>query len=184
MYAQQEQQVRLTAQNILLHNLRIVPQRRRWWGTYIAARSPVLVRHQVESHRGTSPCGRVSPITPTSHTPNSPAKPTSRTLSSPARPTSRALSSSTGSISGGANFWNAQFTGGTDFGGARVAPTAKPGEWPPSWFTRSAQPENGKDPAFLYLARVEEPPTPDPVRMPSELETPPLMRPIGPVALV
>lgn len=30
-HAQQERQVRLTAQNILLRNLRVVPQHRRWW---------------------------------------------------------------------------------------------------------------------------------------------------------
>jgi uncharacterized protein YjbI with pentapeptide repeats len=60
-------------------------------------------------------------------------------------------------FTGEANFRDAQFTGETNFEGARVAPTVKPGTvWPPGWTTRPAEPDNGEDPAFLYLLVKEE----------------------------
>lgn len=57
----------------------------------------------------------------------------------------------------GADFGGAQFTDKVDFGGARVASAAEPNSvWPLGWTTRPAKPDNGEDPAFLYLARVED----------------------------
>ncbi|MGB6162017.1 MAG: hypothetical protein WCF33_22835 [Pseudonocardiaceae bacterium] len=51
-HAEQERQVRLTAQNILLRNLRVAPPA----PTVVATvRSPNLARHPAESHRGRSP---------------------------------------------------------------------------------------------------------------------------------
>jgi uncharacterized protein YjbI with pentapeptide repeats len=59
---------------------------------------------------------------------------------------------------GGVLFTGAQFPGGADFEGARVASVAEPGSvWPPGWTTRPANPDNGEDPACLYLTRIEEP---------------------------
>jgi uncharacterized protein YjbI with pentapeptide repeats len=50
----------------------------------------------------------------------------------------------------------------TGFGGARMALTLEAGTvWTPGWITRSAKPDNGEDPAFLYLARVEDGNPPD-----------------------
>jgi hypothetical protein len=60
-------------------------------------------------------------------------------------------------FTGEANFRDAQFTGETNVEGARVASTVKPGTvWPPGWTTRPAEPDNGEDPAFLYLLVTEE----------------------------
>ncbi|MBW0010615.1 MAG: pentapeptide repeat-containing protein [Pseudonocardiales bacterium] len=56
-----------------------------------------------------------------------------------------------------AYFRDAQFTSGVNFEDTRMASTAGPGSvWPPGWTTRPAKPDNGEDPAFLYLTRVEE----------------------------
>jgi uncharacterized protein YjbI with pentapeptide repeats len=53
-------------------------------------------------------------------------------------------------------FENAQFTDEAYFMGARVASLAEPGSvWPWGWTTRSAKPEDGEDPAFLYLTKVD-----------------------------
>jgi uncharacterized protein YjbI with pentapeptide repeats len=78
-------------------------------------------------------------------------------------------------FTGRADFSDAQFTDGVNLRGASYTPgagfeIARVGSvelgtvWPPGWCTRSAQPENRigplelrEDPAFLYLARVEEP---------------------------
>ncbi len=61
-----------------------------------------------------------------------------------------------------ATFQDAQFTDKSSFEGARVASTAERGSvWPPGWTTRPARPDNGEDPAFLYLARVEDGNPPD-----------------------
>jgi uncharacterized protein YjbI with pentapeptide repeats len=58
---------------------------------------------------------------------------------------------------GVANFRSVQFTGKASFDGARVTSTDESGSvWPPGWTTRPARPDNGEDPAFLYLARVED----------------------------
>lgn len=78
-------------------------------------------------------------------------------------------------FTGGANFWSAQFTGMADFkdaqftveanfGGARVTRSSglvfQAGSlWPPGWTTRPAKPDDGEDPVFLYLTKVEESPT-------------------------
>jgi hypothetical protein len=35
------------------------------------------------------------------------------------------------------------------------------GKQPPGWTTRPAEPDNGEDPAFLYLVRMEESNPPD-----------------------
>jgi uncharacterized protein YjbI with pentapeptide repeats len=71
-------------------------------------------------------------------------------------------------FTGAADFRGAQFTSGAYFGGAqftreanferaRMASTAKPGTvWPPGWTTRPAKPDNGEDPAFRYLTKVED----------------------------
>jgi Pentapeptide repeats (9 copies) len=60
-------------------------------------------------------------------------------------------------FSGKAYFEGARFSGKADFEGARVTPAAEPGSiWPPGWTTRPAQPDNGEDPAFQYLTRVED----------------------------
>jgi hypothetical protein len=54
-------------------------------------------------------------------------------------------------------FSTAQFTGVAYFEDGRVASTAVPDSgWPPGWTTRPAKPDNGEDPAFLYLTQVEE----------------------------
>ena len=61
-----------------------------------------------------------------------------------------------------ASFKGAQFTGGADFEGTRVASAAEPGSvWPPGWTTRPARPDNGEDPAFLYLTKVTDGNPPD-----------------------
>jgi Pentapeptide repeats (9 copies) len=71
-------------------------------------------------------------------------------------------------FTGEALFWGAQFTGRANFSGAqfmdrvffegaRVASAAESGSvWPPGWTTRPAQPDNGEDPAFRYLTKVED----------------------------
>jgi pentapeptide repeat protein len=65
-------------------------------------------------------------------------------------------------FTGRAYFGGAQFTEGADFEGARIASAAQPGSvWPPGWTTQPAQPDNGEDPAFLYLARAEDGNPPD-----------------------
>lgn len=49
--------------------------------------------------------------------------------------------------------------GETSFEGARVASAAEPGSvWPPGWTTRPAKPDDGEDPAFRYLTKVEDAP--------------------------
>jgi uncharacterized protein YjbI with pentapeptide repeats len=81
-------------------------------------------------------------------------------------------------FTGGANFRGAQFTGGAEFRGAQFTDAADvrgirfTGEptfegarvaseagnfWPPGWTTRPANRDNGEDPAFLYLTKVEKP---------------------------
>ncbi|MGH3810409.1 MAG: pentapeptide repeat-containing protein [Pseudonocardiaceae bacterium] len=63
-------------------------------------------------------------------------------------------------FTGEATFKDARFTGGANFEGARVASAAEPDSvWPPGWMTRPANPDNGEDPAFLYLTKAEESPT-------------------------
>jgi uncharacterized protein YjbI with pentapeptide repeats len=60
-------------------------------------------------------------------------------------------------FTGGADFGGAQFAGEADFGGAWAASAAEPRSvWPPGWTTRPAQPDNGEDPAFRYLIKVED----------------------------
>jgi len=61
-------------------------------------------------------------------------------------------------FTGGASFQGAQFTGAADLSKARVSSAAAEpaGVWPPGWTPRPAKPDNGEDPAFLYLTRVEE----------------------------
>lgn len=65
---------------------------------------------------------------------------------------------------GRVNFGNAQFMGRANFDDvqfadvsnftARVASTAEPSAvWPSGWRTRSAEPDNGEDPAFRYLTK-------------------------------
>jgi hypothetical protein len=49
--------------------------------------------------------------------------------------------------------------GETSFEGARVASAAEPGSvWPPGWTTRPAKPDDGEDPTFRYLTKVEDAP--------------------------
>jgi uncharacterized protein YjbI with pentapeptide repeats len=73
-------------------------------------------------------------------------------------------------FTGEADFGDAQFTGGANFVDARVASAAEPGAvWPPGWTTRSAKPDNGEDPVFLYLTKVTSPWMPDPARGSGEL---------------
>ncbi|MGH3831030.1 MAG: pentapeptide repeat-containing protein [Pseudonocardiaceae bacterium] len=63
-------------------------------------------------------------------------------------------------FTGETSFEDVRFTGGANFEGARVASAAGPGSvWPPGWTTRPAKPDNGEDPAFLYLTKAEESPT-------------------------
>ena len=65
-------------------------------------------------------------------------------------------------FTGTAEFGGAQFTGETDFDGARVTLAAEPKSvWPPGWTTRPAEPDNGEDPAFRYLTKVEDGDPPD-----------------------
>jgi uncharacterized protein YjbI with pentapeptide repeats len=72
-------------------------------------------------------------------------------------------------FSGPGDFGDAQFTdwvdvsgawfipGEADLAGARVASATEPDAvWPPGWTTRPAKPDNGEDPAFLYLTKVED----------------------------
>jgi hypothetical protein len=60
-----------------------------------------------------------------------------------------------------ANFRDAQFAGWAYFEGARVDSSAEPNNvWPADWTTRPAKPDNGEDPAFLYLTTAEEGPPP------------------------
>ncbi|MGB6164602.1 MAG: pentapeptide repeat-containing protein [Pseudonocardiaceae bacterium] len=62
-------------------------------------------------------------------------------------------------FTGGAYFTHAEFIGGVSLVGARVDSDVEPGTvWPPGWITRSAQPDTGEDPAFLYLTRAEKRP--------------------------
>lgn len=65
-------------------------------------------------------------------------------------------------FTGGAYFGSAQFTGEADFGDARVASVAESETvWPPGWVARPAKPDNGEDPAFLHLTKVEDGNPPD-----------------------
>jgi uncharacterized protein YjbI with pentapeptide repeats len=65
-------------------------------------------------------------------------------------------------FTGMTHFEGAQFTGVANFRIARVTSAAEPiSVWPPGWMTRPAEPDNGEDPAFLYLARVEDGNPPD-----------------------
>jgi hypothetical protein len=64
-----------------------------------------------------------------------------------------------------ADNWNSFFhlggvgPGEADFEGARVDSAAEPDVmWPPGWTTRPSEPDNGEDPAFLYLTKVEDAP--------------------------
>jgi uncharacterized protein YjbI with pentapeptide repeats len=57
----------------------------------------------------------------------------------------------------GVSFKNTQLMPWAWFEDAWVASAAKRSSvWPPGWTTRPAQPDNGEDPAFLYLTKVEE----------------------------
>jgi hypothetical protein len=50
----------------------------------------------------------------------------------------------------------AVFTAEPDFTLARAPAALKPGStWPPGWTIRSAKPDNGEDPAFRYLTKVD-----------------------------
>jgi uncharacterized protein YjbI with pentapeptide repeats len=153
--------VRLTAQNILSRNRRIVDQpRRRWW------------------HRATPPAIAAWPGIRLDLT---------GALLLEFSLTNCRLDYADfthAQFIDRADFGGAQFTGGADFGrgtrstrggpffplfevaqltgevyftGARVVSTAEPNsKWPPDWTTRPAEPDNGEDPAFRYLTKVED----------------------------
>jgi uncharacterized protein YjbI with pentapeptide repeats len=61
-----------------------------------------------------------------------------------------------------AYFEGAQLTGGANFGGGWVISAAEPvSVWLPGWTTRPADPDNGEDPAFLYLTKAKDRNPPD-----------------------
>jgi pentapeptide repeat protein len=147
--AQQERQVRLTAQNMLSSNLRAVAQRRRrWWhrtplpeppwpGIRLDLAGALLLEFDL------SECQLDSAVFTRAHF------------------VGRA-SFGGAQFTGETNIGYAKFTGWADFKGARVASAAETGAvWPMGWTTRPAKPDNGEDPAFLYLTRVEEGPPSD-----------------------
>jgi uncharacterized protein YjbI with pentapeptide repeats len=203
----QEQQVRLTAQNILSRNLRIVHQgRRRWWqrtpppevptwsGLRLDLTGALLLKFSLYGCQ-------------LKHAELTSAQFTGGADFGGAQFTGEADFGGA-QFTGGASFGSAQFTGGADFGGAQftggasfwraqftrrapyfgdaqftgradfagtqftreanfggarvISSTAEPGSvWPPGWTTRPAKPDNGEDPAFQYLTRVEDGPPPD-----------------------
>ncbi|MBV9161144.1 MAG: pentapeptide repeat-containing protein [Pseudonocardiales bacterium] len=220
-HAQQERQVRLTAQNILLRNFRVVPQRRLWWqrtpppavptwpGIRLDLTGAVLLDFSLSKcqldhadftraqftdaadFRGaqftdaadfwnaqftgwadfwnaqfTRTAGfsvtqftRTADFSVTQFTGMADFRGAQFTGTADFRGArfTGGTDSSGARFTGGADFRSAQFTEEADFRGARVALAAEPGSaWPPGWLTRSAQPDNGEDPAFLYLARVEK----------------------------
>jgi hypothetical protein len=136
----QEQQVRLSAQNILSRNLRIIDQhRRRWWhrtapaipawpGIRLDFTEALLVEFSLKNCQ--------LDYASFTHT----------------------------QFIGRADFEGARFTARVNFGvgwmlgeAARVtSAAAADSDWPPGWTTRPAKPDNGEDPAFLYLTKVED----------------------------
>lgn len=147
--AQQEQQVRLTAQNILLRNLRVAAQRRRWrhrtppsaipsWPSIrLDLTGALLLEFSLAECQFDYAAFTRAQFTGEAHFEDA-------------------------QFTGRAYFGGARFTGEAYFGGARVASAAEPASiWPPGWTTRHAKPDNGEDPAFLYLARMEDSNPPD-----------------------
>ncbi|MBV9142980.1 MAG: pentapeptide repeat-containing protein [Pseudonocardiales bacterium] len=155
-HAEQERQVRLTAQNILVRNLRVTAQRRRWW------------------HRTPPPAAPAWPGIRLDLTGALLLEFPLMRCQLDYADFEGAQFTGTANFEGAqftdkANFRGVQFTGRADFGGAeftvwvefegvRVASMfAKSGAvWPPGWTTRSAKPGEGEDPAFLYLTEAEE----------------------------
>jgi len=178
--AQQEQQVRLTARYILLRNLRVAAQRRQhWWH-----RTPPPAAPAWPGMRLTL-AGALLPDFSLAECQLGNANFTGAQFTGVAYFMGAQFTGvadfAEAQFTGMAYFMGAQFTGvayfgdaqftsgvdfgdtriasaaGPDFGDARVASTAGPGSvWPPGWTTRPAKPDNGEDPAFLYLTRVEE----------------------------
>lgn len=202
--AEQERQVRLTAQNILSRNLRVAQRRRRWWHRTPTPEAPAwpgirldltgalllkffLPECQLDYANferaqftggaifsGTQFIGgadfwfaqfigeadfRGARFTGWVHFVS--ARFTGRANFMRARFTGR-TDFMRARFTGKVDFEGAQFIGGADFEGARVASAAESGSvWPPGWMTRPTQPDNGEDPAFLYLTRVEDGNPPD-----------------------
>lgn len=198
--AQQERQVRLTAQDILLRNLRVVAQRRRrrwhrtpppassWPGIQLNLSGALLLEFSLSESQldyadftrtqftGGADFGGVEFTGRVYFRGAEFTEFTGRVYFGGAEFTDWADFGGA-QFTGVADFRNAQFnsrgtqsTGSTSFRdakftdriyfeGARVASATEPGTvWPPGWTTRPAKPDNGEDPAFLYLAKVEEPP--------------------------
>ena len=60
-------------------------------------------------------------------------------------------------FTGGASFAGVQFTDAAYFAGAHASGPGQETVWPPGWTTRTAQPDNGEDPAAQYLVQSEDP---------------------------
>jgi pentapeptide repeat protein len=189
--AQEEHQVRLTAQSILSRNLRVTTQRRRWWHR-TPPPAPAWPRTRLDLtgalllEFSLSHCQLDSAVLTraqfTGMVDFSDAQFTGVTYFHGAHITNGALFKGA-QFTDVADFRNAQFTGVANFGGARfggadfsgaeftdepifafarVASAAEPGSvWQPGWTTRPAKPDNGEDSAFLYLTKVDDANPPD-----------------------
>ncbi len=173
--AHQEQQVRLSAQYILLRNLRVAAQRRRRWWHRTPPLAPAWPGIRLTLAGALLPDFSLAECQ-LGHANFMGAQFTGVAYFMGAQFTG--VDFAKAQFTGVAYFGGAQFTGvayfgdaqfiggvdfgdvrvgGVDFGYARVASTAGQGSvWPPGWTTRPAKPDNGEDPAFLYLTRVEE----------------------------
>jgi hypothetical protein len=147
--------VRLTAQNILLRNLRVAAQRRRRWWHRTPRPAPAWSGMRLNL------AGAVLPDFSLAECQLGNANFMGAHFTGVAYFMGAQFTGvadfAEAQFTGVAYFGGAQFIGGVDFGDARVASTAGPGSvWPPGWTTRPAKPDNGEDPTFLYLTRVEE----------------------------
>ncbi|HET9118384.1 MAG TPA: pentapeptide repeat-containing protein, partial [Pseudonocardiaceae bacterium] len=141
--AEQERQVRLTAQDILLRNLRITAQRyRRWWhrtpppapawpGIRLNLARALLSKFSL----GRCQFGYADFVD---------ARFTDQAIFAGARFTEM-IDFMGARFTNGANFASAQFAEMANLRRARVASAAAPGSvWPPGWTTRPAKPDNGE----------------------------------------